>query len=491
MLTALLLLSIQCVDGDFGGYVGARVSYKTEQRLVALQKKPDVRSLKRYRFDDVTVYAAPVLTDREERGPERTLRLYAVRGGKWWQLREGGQAPLVEEGWQVNRHEAGEPLVIERARRHLVRVSYAGRWAGANTSGRNTRTLLLDFAQERPRIVVTVHCEEWSGGGACGAPGYAHAPYTQLVCDDALRCTSTEVLRTDWATREATRMFHLLSNETIPPQRFDAVTYRSGNAFAAAFEADRDVLRQRALIETVGGVQPLFELSRDQVLLAAPPRVDSVAVRFFLLSRRPARWREIPLTRLPDDNYPATSNGEKELARDHTPVGSLLQFETFDLELRGKRRLFEVVAREGDSRAIYWIMIDPAGRNGALRVVTDTPEWRHCVNVLFPPTATALGIPDDGLPALVEALHSWSREELDRGSMRKRCNLVGEIDWSPKSGWQVRLAEAPCTDPIARPFAARIAVSGWIGLQRCKPWTSPYGPGPDFAPPAERCVPSQ
>lgn len=488
MIAALLLFSIQCVNGDFG-QAEARVSYKSEQRLVELQKKPDLRSLKRYRFDDVTIYAAAVLADRNEAGPERTLRLYAVRAEKWWQLREQGKAPLVEDGWEVNRHEPGEPVLVERARKHLMRVSYAGRWRGANASGRNTRTLLLDFADEQPRIAVTVACEESGGGGACGAPNHAHSPHRELTCDGTLRCTSTETLRTDWATRTAARMFHLLTNETIPPRRFDAVTYRSGNAFAQAFAADRGVIRQRALIETVGVVEPLFQLSHDRVLFAAAPRVESVAVRFFLLSREPARWREIPLARLPDDGYPATPKGEQPLAPDHTPLASSLQFQTFDLELQGNRRLLEVVAREGESHAIYWIMLDPAGRNGALRVATDTPEWGHCVDVRFPTTATTLGIPDTGLPALVEAIHSWSRVELEDGRLPKRCNLTGTIGWSSKSGWQVRLAEAPCTDPIPRPFAATISDDGNIRVQQCKPWTSPYGPGPDFAPPAERCVP--
>ena len=485
MIAALLFLTIRCVEGDFER-ADARVTYESGLALVAVETEPDLRTTTRHRLDDLSVHAGDRLVGSDGEPPERALLLYVSDGGRWWQLRDRGKLPVIEERWQVNGGQPPQPIVVDRVRPRLVRVTYAGLWRGVNSDGRKTRTMLLDFTRAQPRIAVAIDCDEAGAGGACGAPNAAHAPHTELTCDETLRCTSTERLRTDWATRTATRSFHLLTNETIAPRRFDAVTYRSGDAFARAFHADRGAIRQRTLIEHVGVVEPLFELSRNEVLLAAPPRVESVAVRFFLLSRNPARWREIPLTRLSDDGYPATPRGEAVLARDHTPEPSPLQFRTFDLELKGNARLLEVLAQEGESRAIYWIMLDRAGRTGALRVATDTPEWRHCGSVIFPPSATALGIPQDGLPAVVEAIHSWQRLDLDQGTLPKRCDTIGTIDWSAAGGWIVDLHERPCTDPAPRPFAATITGDGWIGVQRCEPL--PHT-GPDFAPPAERCAP--
>jgi hypothetical protein len=98
-------------------------------------------------------------------------------------------------------------------------------------------------------------------------------------------------------------------------------------------------------------------------------------------------------------------------------------------------------------------------------VATDQPEYRHCKNKIYPPSVTFLGLPNERFPAWVEAIGSWRTWDLSDKTLPKRCELVGTIDWSAKSGWRVFLADGPCTDPIPRPHASVIEDYGGLGMR--------------------------
>ena len=390
------------------------------------------------------------------------LAVIAEARGTWFELREEGRRPRLRDGGYV-RPEAQQPAIVERAKDDLVQLTWTSQWMGANRAGLTTTTLLLDFHGAKPRVRVALDCSDGVGmGGACTGPDSAHEPAHQLTCDEELHCTMSESVFLDWTSRSATRRFDLLTNATLSSKRFDAKTYANGAAFAAS----SDAARQRAVVEGVGLVQPLFEVAPGVVLFGAPAHGPEVAARFFVLEHQ--RWREIPLAFLTDANYPgadAKLDSAGSIAANFTPEAPRLFFNAYDLELRGKRKLIEVLVEEDEARSIYWIMFDPTGRTGALRVATNQPEWRHCANRVHPISASSLCIPDTGLPALVDAVASWREWDLVDRQLAPSCALTGTIDWSAKRGWIVRLGAAPCTDPILRPYGVTINRNGALGVE--------------------------
>lgn len=423
------------------------VEYESEYRLVRIAR-PRVQGMTRKRIGGVTIYT------RRRRGDEhlRFLDVFAERGGVWYRLRKRQGPPLIGAE-SYTRPETERPPVVTPVKRSaaVVRVSWIEQWMGANRAGLTRRTVLLDF-RAKPRVLLAIDCSDAGGGGACTAPDAAHSARNELTCDEDLRCTMRQTVNLDWARRSATRRFDLLTNATLPLQRFDTETFASGAAFAAIPGA----VRRRALIEGIGLVQPVHEVSPGTVLFAAHTRAPVAGFRFFLLDR--GKWREISQTLLADSGYPG-ADAEREQADPidpaFTPDSPQLILSAWDLGLPGRRKLIEVVGTEGTARSVHWIMIDPAGRTGALRVATNHPEWRHCGDVVYPVTASWLGIPDRGLPAIARGIASWRKEHVPR-----TCALTGTIDWSAQRGWIVRLAQAPCTDPGPRPLAVTISEEG-------------------------------
>jgi hypothetical protein len=466
LATSAVAQPIQCVSEEYRP-VGAMVERKPPLMLSPVAR-PKVKGMRRTTVGDVTIYTR----EEEERWNQRWLVLFAERGGEWFQLRgERDQLPAISDGGGGIREETAKPPIVTRAKRGqpLVRVTWTSQWMGANRAGVTTTTAILDF-RGKPRVRVVLDCSDSGGGGACTSPDTAHATRQEITCDDDLRCTSTAIVWVGWTVRQATRRFDLLTNATIAPSRFDAVTYASGNAFARAVAADRNAIRQRALIDGIGVVQPIYEVSPGRVLFAAHAREPYVAFRFFLLDGE--RWREIPLTRLTDGGYPGSDEVRDQagsLPLDHTPTWPQLLFTAYDLELPGSRKLIEVLASENEARSVFWIMLDPNGRTGALRVASDHPEYRSCNNVVYPVSASCLGIPDDGLPAQIQALPSWRMWDLETNHMPRRCELTGRIGWSAARGWIVNLFESPCTDPIARPFRVQIGSDGSLSVRAVKP----------------------
>lgn len=452
----LLLLAVQCLPDEFRP-VDARVRRGEPFELVAIAR-PDLRGMKRTRIGDVTIYA------RHEEGEqwERVLNLVAERRGRWFQLRDEHRLPILGQGSYFRPEVDALPVTSRLGRDDdLVNVSWTSQWMGANNTGATRWNVILDF-HAKPRVRVAVECSDAGGGGACTAPDAAHNAQHQLACDDDLTCTMRESVWLGWTTRSAIRRFDLLTNATIRPARFDATTFASGAAFAAS----ADPVRTRAFIERIGIVHPIFEVAGDTVLFMAAPHEPEVAVRFFLLAHH--RWSEIPLTFLTDAAYPgpdAEIEKAGAIAPAFTPDAPQFLFDAYQLELRGRRKLIEVLLKEGEARSIYWIMLDPAGRTGALRVATDQAEWRQCGNNVHPIAASYLGIPDSGFPALVEAVASWREWDVTNHQLPPSCQLTGTIDWSTRRGWVVRLGQAPCTDPIVRPFDVTIGDDGALGTR--------------------------
>jgi hypothetical protein len=451
LATAAAAQPIQCDSEDYGA-VTVAIERKSPLELVRIAR-PKIKGMRRKQVGDVTIY-----TELKKELNFRFLIIFVERGGVWYELRDPNGAPVIGNESYARPETEASPI-ITRAKRGqpLIRVTWTAQWMGANRAGLTRMTVLLDF-RAKPRVLLSIDCSDAGGGGACTGPDAAHDPTETMTCDDDLRCTIRQFVNLDWATRTATRTFDLLTDETIPPSRFDSVTYASGAAFAAAAP---DSIRQRVLIAGIGTIDPIYEVSPGTMLFAAHVREPIVAFRFFLLDR--GRWREIPLTLLTDAEYPG-EDAEQERAGSSSPGyaidGPQAGFSAYDVGLSGKRKLIEVVATENEARSIYWIMLDANGRSGALRVATNQPEWRHCGNVVYPITASSLGIPESGLPARVEAVASWRWWALRDRQMPRTCNLVGTIDWSSKRGWIVRLGQAPCTDPSVRPLAVTISDDG-------------------------------
>jgi hypothetical protein len=443
---ALFLFAIQCLDGD--PRVDARIERRTDFALVKVAK-PRRGAMTRHRAGDVTLYTAVLIEEHI-----RDLRLYAGRGDEWWQLLERGGDPTIDG-------RAGEPAEPVHVRQEgaLIAVTYNDR----SFHGETAKTLLLDFRPATPRVQLLVECGSMWARGACTAPSVARQPRRQLACDASLRCTSTETQWVDWTTRTATRTFDLLTDETVPPKRFGTVAYRSGRAYAQAFARGRKVLAQRAVIDRIGPVTPLFELSPDSILFAAPAKDPRVAVRFFHLT--PGKWRDITVMRLLDRRE--SDDAPRPLDQDHTPDAPQLLFFAWNIEYKGKGRLIEVVVREGEARSLYWIMFDPNGRTGAIRLAIDTPEFRDCDDRLYPLSVVRLEIPDAGLPAYIGAIRSWRLSE--RKTLLKHCGLVGRLGWSSSEGWQPTLFEAPCAKPWPQPFVTVLDDEGTLGFDFARP----------------------
>ncbi|HEX8281095.1 MAG TPA: hypothetical protein VF551_06940, partial [Chthoniobacterales bacterium] len=392
--------------------------------------------------------------------------------GRWWQLQDRASAPLLDDAWSVRFPHPAEPIVVERARGGLIRVSYGGRVLG---DGLTTNTLLVDAGAEQPRVKVLIDCTEVRGRGACSAPAAARFPTSKLECDANLQCTRRNVQWVDWSTREATRRFDLLSNQHLPPRVFDAATYASGAAYARAVAADRGVLAQRVVIDRVGLIHPVFELSRNEVVFAALPKQARAGARFFLLTREPARWIEIGQTWLTDAGYPAAPTADQmreaapSLDEELTVIAPQPLFFADLIEYKGKGRLLEVVVREGEARSLHWLMFDANGRSGAIRLATDRPEFRDCADELYPPSITSLGIPEQGLPADITAISTWRMSDLVKRKLPKRCPAVGRIGWSATKGWTFLLAPSPCTDPAVQPLATLLTDEGTLGARIVKP----------------------
>ncbi|HYO78744.1 MAG TPA: hypothetical protein VE010_19950 [Thermoanaerobaculia bacterium] len=471
LAAALLLLStIQCVDSEFDRF-GAAVHYSTHNQFVAVPP-PALRGTRRHRVGALSVYAGHVVEQDGFIGDHRLLRLYLERGGRWWQLQHGGAALLIDDEWSVRFPHPAEPIVIERARGELIRISYGGR---VLSGGLTTNTLLVDGRAERPQIKVSIECAEVRSRGACSAPAAAHDPRAKLECDDNLQCTKRDVQWVDWSTREATRRFDLLTRAHLPPRVFDAATYASGAAYARAFAADRNALEQRVIIDRIGRIYPVFELSRNEIVFAALPKQARAGARFFLLTRDPVRWTEIAQTWLTDAGYPAKPS-EDELRAAAPPLGNDLTviapqplFFADRIEYNGKGRLLEVVVREGEARSLHWLMFDPNGRSGAIRLATDRPEYRYCADELYPPSITSIGIPDEGLPAHVTAISSWRMKDLVERKLPKRCPTVGRIGWSATKGWTFMLGQSPCTKPTTQPLATGLTDAGTLAAHLVKP----------------------
>ncbi|HEY0158309.1 MAG TPA: hypothetical protein VGF28_13590 [Thermoanaerobaculia bacterium] len=445
---AFVLFAIQCLEGD------AAVHRQTEYSLAEVAK-PSTRGLAKQRSGDTTVYSAAIADDGL-----RLLRLYLQRGDAWWQLQEERDLPVIED----RLVDDPAPIAVGRER-GLLAVTYSGVSLGANTYARISKTVLIDDSGPTPRVQLMVECNEWGGGGACTAPDAVRRPRERLQCDERLHCQATITQFLDWTTRTATRDFDLLTGTPSLPERLGHTTYASGAAYARAFAVDPAVLGQHVLIDRIGPVTPIFELAPDSILFAAPAKEARVAVRFFHLTKE--RWREIPLVRLADAGYPGEEKhaGPASLADADTPAEPPLHSNAWNIEYNGKGRLLEVVARAGESRSLYWIMFDPNGRTSAIRLATDTPEFRHCDDRLYPPSITSIGIPDRGLPAQLTAIRSWRRNEQAEGKLPKHCPIAGTLGWSTEKGWQPRFVETPCTNPWTHPLMTVLDDEGNLGAR--------------------------
>ena len=112
-------------------------------------------------------------------------------------------------------------------------------------------------------------------------------------------------------------------------------------------------------------------------------------------------------------------------------------------------------------------MFDPNGRTGAIRLATDTPEFRHCDDRLYPLSVVRLEIPDAGLPAYISAIRAWRLTE--RTTLPKHCDLAGRLGWSSSKGWQPTLFEAPCSKPWPQPYATTLDDDGTLGFNFARP----------------------
>jgi hypothetical protein len=454
-----------------------RIAAAEARRRTAETKAFDFGAFEAHGLSRVVVHAGEPGEYYDRMWIERTvvvLELRTARGTEWWHLREPEDELLINIRGSALHDRPRLPRVslVSRAL-PLLRFEFDREWLSSNSGGTVGHTLLVDLRM-RPLRMVLIRCGREFFGGQCGGPNDMFTVKRHLSCQwrgaaSDFRCRSREVLHVGWTTRAATREFWLLSDETIAPSRFDAVRYPNGRLFAAAASADRDALKRRVLIDRVGIVEPLFEVSRNRILFGAPSHETGLMIRLFVLELEPARWSEVPMTRLADSRYPVTgvtSEWRPGLAADYTPDHPRLHFDAQELEpVIGKRRLIEVVVTEDDERAIFWVMFDRSDV-GAIRVATSAAEHFECGKMIRPPSAFWLGVSDDGLPALVNALpshHEWVEGSAD--APVPYCWTSGTIGWRRGTGFVATLRDAPCIDPYKEAKAVTIGPYGQLSLQ--------------------------
>ena len=455
------LLTLTCQSGEFFE-AEADVLRNREAALVritAAEARTLRRNTKATRYGSFVVHAGEAV--EEVHGDWREDIVFLVQaGGEWWHLR-GDLLRHTGIDRRFTPHDHPRLPRVSRVDDGLIAYRIDYDWMGQGSEHADL-TFLIDL-RRKPFRTIVVRCANQGFTGVCGGPNHVATPKRDLSCEwrrDAgdFRCQSRETRHLGWTSRTATRIFWLLRDETIFPSRFDMATYSSGRAFADAVAGDRDVIKQRVLIDGIGFVDPLFELSRNEILFGAPSRDAQLAMRFFLLRREPASWTEVRTQLLGDGQYtvPRPKNyPHEETTAGFTPEAPRIHFSAVELEPVVKpRRLIEVVATEEDARTIFWIMID-SHHSGAIRVATTEAEHVECEQDIRPPSATWLCVPDDGLPGLIQALGS---QLVSRP--RASCWTTGTIDWKRDKGWVVDLRDAPCTDPVRGPQAVTIGADG-------------------------------
>ena len=440
-------------------------------RISAAEARTLRRNAKATRYGSFVVYAGEMVEEVHGDWREDVV-LLVENDGEWWHLR-GDLLRHFGIGRRFTPFDHPRLPRVSRIDDGLIAYQIDYDWM-AQGSGHVDLTFLIDL-RRKPFRTIVVRCANQGFTGVCGGPHHVLTPKRDLSCEwrkdvGDFRCQSRETRHLGWTSRTATRTFWLLRDETIFPSRFDMATYSSGRAFADAVARDRDVIKQRVLIDGIGFVDPLYELSRNEILFGAPSRDAQLAMRFFLLRRNPASWTEVRTQLLSDEQYtvPRPKNyPHVETTAGFTPEAPRIHFSAVELEPVVKsRRLVEVVATEEDARAIFWIMVDHGGSRvatGAIRVATTEAEHLECEQDIRPPSATWLGVPDDGLPGLIQALRSQlvSRPQAS-------CWTTGTIDWKRDRGWVVDLREAPCTDPMRSPEAVTISADGELRVVAAK-----------------------
>lgn len=452
-----------------------RISAAEAGKLREPAKAFDFGAFDAYGFSRVVVHAGDLLVNDDLERFVVLLETRGARGHEWWELREPYSELLYDDTYTDRRHvrpRLPDVALVSQAF-PLIRIGIRQEYRGMQSSGEIDYTLLIDLRRAPFRMLVVRCANEWVGG-RCGGHDSYHSARQSLWCRWSesrgdFRCESNEWMNTGWVSRAASRSFWLLADETIPPSRFDAVTYASGRGFAAAAARDRNALKRRALIDRIGVVRPIFEVSRGTILFAAPARDAAMMVRFFALRLDPPRWREIHTVRLADAGYAAVRDRRdwrETLSDEYTPGDRWLHYDAEELlpSMPG-RRLVEVVVTEGDARAIFWVVFD-RGETGAIRVATTEAEYRECGTLVRPPSAIWLGVPDEGLPAFVQALPSHEEHlEVNAELPRRVCWSSGTIDFRRGKGWIVAMREAPCTDPSRKALVASIGPYGELGTE--------------------------
>lgn len=289
----------------------------------------------------------------------------------------------------------------------LFQVSYTANWVGANAGGIYGHVLLLDLRSTPPRVAEQLECTYGEGGGVCTAPDSGYGDHTSISCEwnkSDYVCNQRINLSTGWGERFTDTSYYLLSGKDAyapPPEAVNKIEWIPDRMDRRKGDG------QRFLVPDLGDTDEIFSLKqREHELYLMAARGSSPALhmgmaegnsfdeRFFLAEHpfadRPSIAVELqPSTAstLTPITFPEADRMREQAAKAAPPPntaragGTPITWKVKKIYGDDSFFVLQVIVKEGDVHAIYWVGIDQRSSPIAAdlyRLSTDALPYYQC-----------------------------------------------------------------------------------------------------------------
>jgi len=334
--------------------------------------------------------------DPEHSAPYNPLTIYvklvSPQQVSWWKVVEA-ESKRPDEGFleaNLSSDKGDAPAAIAPATGDGTVPLFEVRWSslqGGVWSDNIEAHLLIDFRTLPPKIAADLSCNSITAFGVCGVYDAAMQDRNSYQCDWVAADSDFRCEATTWnpevSKRRNTSWFELLSGKDVP---FSVPAGNPGTLqqFAELAERDPGWRKRQVELPGLGVTSDILRVTgphnRVSHILGTYGDTAPFGARFFYVILTPGEAPElgyIPALSLFADDFEDQSR-HRELAFQKdvddqqklpTPAnqidsGTSLSFAVKELFTAPLTHIYQVTAREDDSRAVYWLAIDDQSADG-------------------------------------------------------------------------------------------------------------------------------
>ena len=348
-------------------------------------------------------------------------------------------------------------------------IDFGYRAAGVEAAEIVSNRLLLDLRNAKPQISKALQCLPPVAQAACDVPGEPMAESDKLRCSwdpsaNDFRCTLSSPFGGQYATRNATRDFYLLSSRPAFPQWYTSQTPPDLRALALQLSRTGDSTASNIMVPQLGPVTLLgrfkdLQPGSETLIFASPGAGSSINARLWLAN---VSAQGVAVSSINKWILSGEKTDETDVPAGYTPIAGNDRYHTTALEDRPGFHALEAVLTSdsassatsnqdsaGASHVVYWIGVEAVNGklvSGAVRVASDGSTYGSCAADSHDGTAISIE-QQTGMAAAtvhVRPPDALVQSSLDDSNAPSGCVWIGGLYWNPGSGFQVRRIDQDC-----------------------------------------------